>query len=96
MLTITSGSDLVVENVASVQGAPKVEESEVEVVPHERIGELVDKLRGRTMYARAITSLFTGMRRGEVLAPRWQYVDLGGAQIRWPRRSRKPRTAAYG
>jgi integrase len=72
---------LVVENVASAQGAPKVEESEVEVVPHERIGELVDKLRGRTMYARAITSLFTGMRRGEVLALRWQNVDLGGAQI---------------
>lgn len=72
---------LVVENVASAQGAPKVEESEVEVVPHERIGELVDKLRGRTMYAQAITSLFTGMRRGEVLALRWQSVDLGGAQI---------------
>jgi integrase len=75
-------NDLVSKNVAKIEGAPKVDDSEVEVVPKERIGELVDKLRGRAMYVRAIVSLFTGMRRGEVLALRWPHVDLDSRVIR--------------
>jgi integrase len=67
---------LLPRNVASIEGAPKVNETEVQVVPKERIGELIDKLRGRAMYARAITSLFTRLRRGEVLALRWHHIDL--------------------
>jgi integrase len=69
-------NDLVAKNVAKLQGAPRVDDTEVQVVPRERIGELIDKLRGRSMYARAITSLFTGLRRGELLAPPWADVDL--------------------
>jgi integrase len=68
--------DLVAQNAASVQGAPEVDDDEIQVVPKERIGELIDKLRGRTMYARAITALFTGLRRGELLAPPWSDIDL--------------------
>ena len=64
-------NDLVSKNVAKLQGAPQVDDAEVQVVAKDRIGELIDKLRGRTMYARAIVALFTGMRRGEVLALRW-------------------------
>jgi integrase len=69
-------NDLASKNVAKIEGAPKVDDTEVPVVPKERIGELIDKLRGRAMYARAITSLFTGLRRGELLAPPWSDVDL--------------------
>jgi len=65
-------NDLVAKNVAKLQGAPRVDETEVQVVPKERIGELIDKLRGRSIYARATTSLFTGLRRGELLAPLWR------------------------
>lgn len=73
---------LVSKNVAVIVGAPKVEDTELEVVAKQRIGELIDKLRGRAMYARAITALFTGMRRGEVLALRWSNVDLDAKVIR--------------
>jgi integrase len=69
-------NDLLAKNVARIEGAPKIDEGEVEVVAKERIGELIEKLRGRAMYARAITSLFTGLRRGELLAPPWSDVDL--------------------
>jgi integrase len=75
-------NDLVGKNVAKIEGAPKIDDTEVEVVPKERIGELVHKLRGSAMYARAIVSLFTGMRRGEVLALSWPHVDLGSKTIR--------------
>jgi integrase len=69
-------NDLVSKNVAKIEGAPKVDDTEVPVVPKERVGELIDGLRGRAMYARAITALFTGLRRGELLAPPWSDVDL--------------------
>ena len=72
---------LIVQNVAAIEGAPKVDEEEVQVVPKDRIGELIDKLRGRAMYARAITSLFTGMRRGEVLALPWHNTKLDAKVI---------------
>jgi integrase len=73
---------LVVRNVARIEGAPKVDETEVQVVPKERIGELVDKLRGRAMYTRAIVALFSGLRRGELLALRRSNVDLEAKVIR--------------
>jgi integrase len=75
-------NDLVVKNVARIEGAPQVDDTEVQVVPKERIGELIDKLRGRAMYARGITALFTGLRRGEILAPRWHHIDLDAKVMR--------------
>jgi integrase len=73
---------LLIKNVAAIQGAPKVEQTEVQVVPKERIGEMVDRLHGRALYAEAITSLFTGLRRNEVLAIRYEHVDLDAKVIR--------------
>jgi integrase len=75
-------NDLVAKDVAKLQGAPAVDDDEVQIIPKERIGELIDKLRGRAMYARAIASLFTGLRRGEVLALRWSNLDLDNKVIR--------------
>jgi integrase len=69
-------NEMAAKNVARLEGAPRVDDTEVQVVLQARIGELIDKLRGRAMYARAITSLFTGLRRGELLAPPWTDVDL--------------------
>jgi integrase len=74
---------LLLKNVAAIQGAPKVDQTEVPVVRKERIGELIDKLRGHALYPIAITSLFTGMRRNEALALRYGvHVDLDTKVIR--------------
>ena len=73
---------LVAKNVCKVQGAPKVAEIEMTVV--QDVPGLVDKLRGSRLYAPAMVALFTGMRLGEVLALRWNRVDLDAkvAQVR--------------
>jgi integrase len=68
--------DIVVRNVAAVEPPPKVAAGEITVLDENQVRFLVEKLRGRAMYPRAITALFTGIRRGELLALRWHHADL--------------------
>jgi integrase len=44
----------------------------------DQVRDVVAKLRGRAIYPAAITALFTGLRRGELLALRWCNVELDG------------------
>ncbi len=50
-------------------------------MPADKIGDVVTKLRGRAIFPKVILALFTGMRRGEVVALRWRNVDLAGKVI---------------
>jgi integrase len=70
--------DLTVRNVAGRDGqrAPKVDAGEVEIVPADKIGDVVSKLRGRAIYPKAMLALFGGLRRGEIAALRWPRVKL--------------------
>lgn len=68
--------DLITKNVAATERPPKVDPNEVQIVEEHRLKELLDRLRGRTIYPQAIVSLFCGLRRGEILALRWRHVDL--------------------
>src|SRR5215831_5181711 len=47
-----------------------------------QIRELMPKLAGRLMYAPAVTTLFTGVRRGELLALRWADIYLERKMMR--------------
>jgi len=69
----------VVKNVCKLQKAPRVTEREMVIV--QDVAGLVDKLRGERLHALAMVALFTGMRLGEVLALRWNRVDLEGGVI---------------
>ena len=60
----------------------RVEDTEVDILREGEIKELLDKLRGRLLYTVALLALATGMRRGEMLALRWQDVDLDAGKIR--------------
>jgi integrase len=71
--------DLIVRNVAATEQPPKVEGEEILVLDRDRVRLLVERLRGHSMYPVAITALFTGLRRGELLALRWCRVDLDSA-----------------
>jgi integrase len=75
---------LVVKNVCKIQRAPKVAENEMMVVRD--VPAFIGALRASAgrYYVPAMVALFTGMRLSEVLALRWNRVDLDRkvAQVR--------------
>jgi hypothetical protein len=74
--------DLVVKNVAAEETAPKVEGEEMIIFSAEQLAELPGKLACHPLLPRAITAVYTGIRRGELLAARWCNVDLDTKVIR--------------
>jgi integrase len=67
--------ELVVRNVATTEQPPKPEDQEVAILGAGDVKLVVEKLRGRAIYPIAIMALFTGLRRGELLALRWSDVE---------------------
>ena len=70
-----ASNDLVTRNVAKQKPAPKVEDNADRVIVQD-VSDLVNKLRDWRLGAAAMVALFAGMRLGEVLALRWNRVDL--------------------
>lgn len=73
---------IVHQNVASLVDAPAVAGKEIEILTAADLKAVLVTLRGRPIYPIAITALGTGMRRSELLALRWQDVDLDKAVLR--------------
>ena len=67
---------LVVRNAAAEQRPPKVNAEPMIILTPEQVKELPAKLAGLPICTPAIVALFTGMRRGELLALRRPDVDL--------------------
>jgi integrase len=74
--------NLVVKNVCSIQRAPKIEAEEMAILSPEQVAALPAMLDGHPLAAAALTALFTGMRRGEILGLAWGNVDLDAKVIR--------------
>jgi integrase len=72
--------NLIVKNATKLQRAPKVADDEVEIVPD--IPALMTALQGWRHGTVAMVALFTGMRLGEVLALRWDKIDLDAKVIK--------------
>jgi integrase len=70
-----------VKNVAAEEGAPRVDSDEMIILTPEQLAELPDRLAGYKIRPRAITAVYTGLRRGELLALRWRHVNLDGKVI---------------
>jgi integrase len=69
-------NDLVSKNAAISQQPPRGKSREVTILTDETMKTLLERLEGRAMRAPVLTALYTGLRRGELLALRWANVDL--------------------
>ena len=67
---------LVARNVAAIERAPAPERDEIQILRPEQIAPMLEKLSGHPMHAMVVTALYTGVRRGEMLALTWADVDL--------------------
>ena len=68
--------DLVVRNAASMQPPPRVPHTEIAIPSADQIRGLMRDLKDHPVYPKAVLALFAGLRLGEILALRWQSLDL--------------------
>jgi integrase len=62
--------------------APRTKAREIEILSPAEVQTVLARLRGKPLYPIAAVLLGTGLRRGEVLALRWQDVDLDNGTLR--------------
>ena len=83
--------DMLARNVAEAVPPPKMADTEVEILDADQIAAVLDALKGHTLHPIASLALATGMRRGELLALRWQDVSLEGASLNVARSLEQPK-----
>lgn len=74
--------NVITSNPIDAAEPPRVERTEIEILPPEDIRRVLQALRGRALYPVAVLALATGMRRGELAALRWGDVDFDGGKVR--------------
>ena len=74
--------ELVHRNVAALGKRVAAEDTEVEILGAEEITAALEALRGSYLFPIVSLAISTGMRRGELLALRWQDVSFTGATVR--------------
>ncbi|MBX9773673.1 MAG: site-specific integrase [Xanthobacteraceae bacterium] len=72
---------VVAQNVAVHVQPPSVEDTEISILTEHQIGTVLEYFQGRTLRPVVSLALATGARRGELLALRWQDVDLEAAIV---------------
>jgi len=72
---------LLIRNVVDAVDSPKIQRREMRVMSETDLHIFLEYAKGTPYYALFYTSLFTGMRRAELLALRWSDVDLTLCQL---------------
>jgi integrase len=70
------------DNVCETIKPPPAPDQEKAILQPDRARELLERLRGHPLYLLAVLALNTGARRNELLALRWQDVDLDAGRLR--------------
>jgi integrase len=74
-------TELLVRNVAHAIRPPKVERVEIETLKADQIAPVLAALKEHPLEPFAVLALSTGARRGEILALRWDDLDLAAGTI---------------
>jgi len=72
---------LVVRNVAKVVKPPRVSRKTMQTLSPEEVARFLDAARETDYYVYFSTLLYTGLRRGELLALRWRNLDLDSGKL---------------
>lgn len=78
---VKENRNMLEENVVGLVRAPKVESRSVSPFSHEKVRAVIEAVRGTRLEAPVIFASLTGLRRGELLALKWQYVNLEGGSV---------------
>jgi integrase len=84
--------NLLVRNVCREQRPPSVKRKEIEILPEDQIDPMLVGLKGHWFYPMTTTSLYTGIRRGEMLALKWRDINLDARTMRIERALEQTRT----
>ena len=68
-------------NIAAVVQPPRPKRKTMATIPHEDVTRFLEAAKDTPFYEVFFTALYTGMRRGELLALRWCDVDLDLASL---------------
>jgi integrase len=72
---------LLMRNVCDAITAPKRERHEIKPLTMEQAKQLLSAAKGQTLEALWVLALTTGMRRGEILALKWQDINFDQAMV---------------
>jgi integrase len=73
---------IVPRNVTDMVDAPRVRAQEIEILTAGEVQRVLEFRRGKPLHAITALALASGLRRAELLALRWQDIDLDGAYLR--------------
>ncbi|MEW6770240.1 MAG: tyrosine-type recombinase/integrase [Bacillota bacterium] len=73
--------EMLSRNPAARVRPPRADRKEPRVLTETEVQHLLDSLKGTCLYMPAFLAVYTGLRLGEVLALRWEDVDLNGLVI---------------
>ncbi len=74
---------LVVRNVAKIVEPPRVSRVTMNTLSLEEVAKFLDAARETDYYVYFATLIYTGLRRGELLALRWRNLDLDKSEVGW-------------
>ncbi|MEY8368967.1 site-specific integrase [Anaerovoracaceae bacterium 42-11] len=72
---------MIPENPNRFTTIPKKKKYEAKVLSMESVEKLVHEAKSEMLYPIVITTVYTGMRKGEVMALKWENVDFEGRRI---------------
>ena len=87
---------LIKTNPSDYVDLPKAEQAEMKVLTSEELAKLLDVLKNDSHYAMFYIEVFTGLRRGELLALEWSDIDFEKQSISVSKQVQRERGVEHG